>query len=164
MKPVINIADVPLVDHGHGEGFQAQLGRIGGLIGAKKLGCMLHIVQPGKKAFPFHAHHVNEEMYLILQGEGTYRLGGETYQVKKGDVLAAPAGDDTMAHQLLNTGSEDLHYLCFSTRMDPDVVEYPDSGKFAVGSMIPEDKGMLGARVAYIGRLENCLDYWEGEE
>ena len=49
-KPVINIAEIPLRSLTHGEGFAAQLGRIGPLIGAKKLGCQLHIVPPGKKA------------------------------------------------------------------------------------------------------------------
>lgn len=151
-------------DFGNGGKFEAQLGRIGGEIGAKKLGAMLHIVKPGKTAFPYHAHHVNEEMYLILEGVGTYRINDETYSVKKGDMLAAPAGDDTTAHQLSNTGVQDLHYICFSTRMDPDVVEYPDSGKFAVGSMVPDDKGLLGARIAYIGRTENSLDYFDGED
>ena len=43
------------------------------------------------------------------------------------------------------------------------MVEYPDSGKFAVGSMVPEDKGLLGARIAYIGRKENSLEYFDGE-
>ena len=40
-------------------------------IGAQKLGCQLHVVPAGKKAFPRHAHHVNEEMFFVLSGEGT---------------------------------------------------------------------------------------------
>jgi hypothetical protein len=43
------------------------------------------------------------------------------------------------------------------------VLEYPDSGKFVVASMIPEDKGNFGARIAYVGRVENSLDYWDAE-
>ena len=163
-KPVINIDDVPVREFGNGGKFEAQLGRVGGAIGARKLGCMLHKVRPGKTAFPYHAHHVNEEMYLILKGSGTYRLGNESYQVKEGDIFTAPSGDDSTAHQLSNSGSEELHYLCFSTREDPDVIEYPESGKFAVGSMVPPDKGLLGARIAYIGRKENSLDYFDGED
>jgi hypothetical protein len=30
--------------------------------------------------------------------------------------------------------------------------------------MIPEDKGLMGARVRYVGRQETSLDYWDGEE
>jgi len=163
-KPIVNIADVPLRDHAHGENFAARLGRIGPLIGAKKLGCQLHIVPPGKKAFPRHAHHVNEEMMVVLSGEGTYRKGDESFPVRVGDVIAAPAGDATAAHQLVNTSAGELRYLCFSTRLDPEVVEYPDSGKFAVASLVPEDKGLLAARIAYVGRLGSAVDYWDGEE
>ena len=87
--PVINIADVPLRDHAQGERYAAKLGRIGGQIGAKKLGCQLHVVPAGKRAFPRHAHHVNEEMFLILDGEGTYVLGDQRYAVKRGHPLSA---------------------------------------------------------------------------
>lgn len=164
MKQKINLADVPLRESAYGDGFEAQLGRIGPLIGAKKLGCMLHVVPAGKKAFPFHAHHSNEEMFFVLSGSGTYRLGNESFPIQAGDVIAAPAGDGSTAHQIVNNSAEELRYLVLSTRNDPDVVEYPDTGKFAVASMVPEDKGLMGARIAYVGRVENSLDYWDSEK
>lgn len=160
----INLADVPLRDHSHGDSFEARLGRIGPLIGAKDLGCQLHIVPPGKKAFPFHAHHNNEEMFFVLKGHGEYRFGAQRVDVHEGDILGAPCGDAGMARQIINTGGDDLHYLAFSTRNDPDVIEYPDTGKFAVASRVPEDKGLMAARIAYVGRIENSLDYWEDEK
>ena len=163
-KPIVNIADVPLREGGNGGQFVARLGRVGPLIGASKLGCQLHIVPPSKKAFPRHAHHVNEEMFFILAGQGAYRLGEETYEIREGDVIGAPAGDASTAHQIVNTGTSELRYLGFSTRLDPDVVEYPDSSKFAVASMVPPDKGLMAARLAYIGRREGSLDYFDGEE
>jgi uncharacterized cupin superfamily protein len=163
-KPLVNIDDVPLRSSSHGEGFAAQFGRIGPLIGAKKLGCQLHIVPTGKKAFPRHAHHANEEMFFILAGSGTYKVGDRTFPIRAGDVVAAPAGDGATAHQIANTSDGELRYLGFSTRLDPEVVEYPDSGKFAVASIVPEDKGLLGARIAFVGRLDSAVDYWDGEE
>jgi uncharacterized cupin superfamily protein len=163
-KPVINIADAPLRDGGNGAQFVAKLGRIGGMIGASKLGCQLHIVPAGKKAFPRHAHHVNEEMFFVVSGEGTYRLGEETYPIRAGDVMSAPAGDVSTAHQIVNTGSTELRYLGFSTRLDPEIVEYPDSSKFAVASMAPPDKGLMAAKLLYIGRREGSLGYFDGEE
>ncbi|RFB80789.1 cupin domain-containing protein [Methylovirgula sp. 4M-Z18] len=162
-KPIVNLANVPLHALSHGEKFAVQLGRIGPLIGAKKLGCSLHIVPPGKIAFPFHAHHVNEEMFLVLQGNGTYRCGTETFAICEGDVIAAPPGDGSCAHQIINSGSENMRYLAFSTRLDPEVVEYPDSNKFAVSSMVPENEGPWAARVRHIGRPGTSLDYWDGE-
>ena len=163
-KPIVNIADAPLRDAGNGKGFAAKVGRIGPLIGAQKLGCMLHVVAAGQKAFPRHAHHVNEEMFFIVAGEGTYRLGEEKYPVKAGDLISAPPGDASTAHQIVNTSGEELRYLAFSTRLDPEVVEYPDSGKFAVTSMVPPDKGLLAAKLMYIGRRETSLGYFDGEE
>jgi uncharacterized cupin superfamily protein len=163
-KPVMNIADAPLRDGGNGERFVAKLGRIGSLIGASKLGCQLHVVPAGKKAFPRHAHHVNEEMFFVVSGEGTYRLGEETYPIRAGDVMSAPAGDASTANQIVNTGSGELRYLGFSTRLDPEVVEYPDSNKFAVASMAPPDQGLIAAKLLYIGRRENSLGYFDGEE
>ena len=162
-KPIVNIADVPLRDGGNGEQFVAKLGRIGGVIGARKLGCQLHVVPAGKKAFPRHAHHANEEMFFIVSGEGTYRLGDEIFPIRQGDVISAPAGDASSAHQIVNTSGGELRYLAFSTRLDPEVVEYPDSGKFAVASLVGPAGGLMAAKFTHIGRRDQRVDYFDGE-
>jgi uncharacterized cupin superfamily protein len=162
VKPVINIADVPLSDNGHGEAFAAKIGSFGRMIGSTGMGVMLHVVEPGKKAFPFHAHHVTQELFVILEGEGTYRFGSESYPVKAGDVCAAPTGGPETAHQIINTGKTVLKYLGISANPGTgDVVEYPDSGKFAVTSRFDWTTRKGGVR--YVGRVENSLDYWDGE-
>ena len=163
MTPILNIANIPLTDHGHGENFAAKLGRFGPLIGMKQLGCRLVVVPPGKKAWPYHNHHVNEEMFVILDGVGTLRFGSDTHPVKAGDVIACPAGGPETAHQLINTGETDLRYLAISTMLEPEVCDYPDSGKFAVisGTAPGGDKG--ARRSWHVGRAENSLDYWDGE-
>lgn len=161
VKPVINIADVPLRDNAHGEAFAAKIGSFGGKIGSN-MGVMLHVVEPGKKAFPFHAHHMTQELFVILEGEGTYRFGAESYPVKAGDVCAAPTGGAEVAHQIVNTGKTTLKYLGVSANpAGGDVVEYPDSKKFAVSSRFDWATGKGGVR--YIGRVENSLGYWDGE-
>jgi uncharacterized cupin superfamily protein len=161
-KPVINIADAPMRDFGHGDKFQAKLGTVSRLIGSTGLGCTYTVVPPGKRAFPFHVHHVIHELFVILEGTGEYRFGKEAYPIKAGDVCAAPAGGPELAHQIINTGTIDLKYLGISTATTTEVVEYPDSGKFAVNSRY--DWGNPGAGgVRVIGRKENSLDYWEGE-
>lgn len=161
-KPVINLADVPLRDNAHGDAFQAKIGSFGRAIGSTGIGCMLHVVEPGKKAFPFHNHHAIHELFVILEGEGQYRFGEETYPVKAGDVLAAPTGGPEVAHQIVNSGTKTLKYLGISTSAATEVVEYPDSGKFAVTSRYdgPTRKG----GVRYVGRQQNSLDYWDGEQ
>ncbi len=163
-SPVVHLDEVALRDWGHGTRFEARLGRIGPAIGARALGCQLHIVPPGKAAFPRHAHHANEEMLVILSGAGTFRLGETSWPVRAGHVCAAPAGGLETAHELRNTGAEELRYLCISTLNDPDVLEYPDSGKRAVASMRPEGGGLAAARVFHIWHAEDAaLEYWEGE-
>lgn len=162
-RPIINLADVPLREVAHGERFRARVGRIGPLVGARQLGCQLHVVPAGRTAYPRHAHHVNEEMFIVLDGTGTYRAGDAEWEIHAGDVIAAPAGSAETAHQIVNSGSEEMRYLAVSTRVAFDVVEYPDSNKFMVASMVPDGAGMRDAALHFVGRKETSLDYWDGE-
>lgn len=162
-KPVRNISDVELLDFAspHRK-FQAKLCRIGPLVGAEKLGVCLMVLEPGKISFPFHVHHINEEMIFVIEGEGEYRFGPETYKVRAGDLVAAPPGGADRAHQMKNTGDKSLRYLCFSTMHAVDVVEYPDSGKFLAYSANPENP--MVPRIRHVARLGSSLDYFEGED
>lgn len=164
-KRVMNIADVAMNEFGDGGSFAARLGRIGHEIGSTGIGCLLTIVPPGKKAFPFHNHHVINELFVILEGTGEYRFGKETYPVRAGDVCAAPPGGPEVAHQLINTGETELKYLGISDIPgdDAEIVEYPDSGKFMVMSR-GAGSGPMTAKFRVIGRERSSLDYWDGEE
>src|ERR1700687_314019 len=122
----------------HGERCAARLAPIGSKLGAKKLGYNITVVEAGKRAFPFHHHHANEEMFFILEGTGTLRFGKEEYRVRAGDVIACPPGGPEVAHQLVNTGTTELKYLAVSTLIDTDIWQYPDSGKWGgVGGRVP---------------------------
>ena len=160
MKEVVNIADIALDSRGHGERFAAQTGEIGLALGLDVLGCMLHIVQPGKTAGPYHRHHGCDEMFFIIAGEGEYRIGDKRLPVKAGDCLGAPAGGE--AHQLVNTGTGELRYLGLSNNPASDLVEYPDSGKI---SMRVGAKGVSYGNATFTqrGRLTPA-DYWDGED
>ncbi|WP_375207138.1 cupin domain-containing protein [Hyphococcus sp.] len=163
IKPVLNIDDAELMEFGSpNEKFKAKLGRMGSALGAEKLGVMLTIVEPGKRAFPFHVHHAIEEMFFILEGEGEYRFGAETHQIRKGDLLSAPCGGPERAHQIINTGKDTLKYLAISTNGKMDMVEYPDSGKFAAFSS--EDGSAEKARIRYVGRTASAVGYFDGED
>ena len=159
-KPVINIDDVPLVDRGNGKQFAVKWGRAGPLIGLSGLGCAVHVVPPGKKAFPFHRHHVADELFFVVSGEGEYRFGDTAVPVRSGDIIAAPAG--TQAHQLINTGSDELRYLGISTMSGVDVVDYPDSQKIAVAAGV-KNADFKTATYAGLGRMAPS-DYYDGED
>lgn len=162
-KPILNIDDAELMDFGSpNDKFKAKLGRMGPALGAEKLGAMLAIVEPGKRAFPFHVHHAIEEMFFILEGEGEYRFGAETHPIRKGDLLSAPCGGPERAHQIINTGKDTLKYLAISTNGKMDMVEYPDSGKFAAFSS--EDGSAEKARIRYVGRRSSAVGYFDGED
>ncbi len=163
-NPVTNIDAVKLMDFASPNGkFKARLGRIGPVIGAEKLGAMITVVEPGKIAFPFHVHHELEEMFYVIEGSGEYRFGEEKYSIRAGDVLAAPTGGPERAHQIINTGDKILKYLAISTIGEPDVVEYPDSGKFLVYSQ-SEKGNPQSARIRFIGRTDMSIGYFDGED
>ena len=165
-KPIINIADVTLDPRPPAmspkgeaaERYDAKMGQIGTRIGARKLGYNLTAVPPGKRAFPLHNHQVNEEMFFILQGNGELRMGDAVHPVRTGDVIACPPGGKDVAHQIVNTGTEELRYLAVSTKESPELVDYPDSGKFGILANRPGSN----ERFAFIGRADQSLDYWEG--
>jgi len=143
--------------------FGARIAPLSGALGMAGLGCMYVTVEPGRRAFPFHNHLGNDEMFVILEGEGTYRFGTQEFPVKSGDVCAAPRGGPDTAHQLLNTGNKTLKYIGISTLNDPDIAEYPDSGKFAAMGIAP-GPSFADAHMKYVGRREDAHGYWEGED
>jgi uncharacterized cupin superfamily protein len=170
-KPIINIADVELqpgpaaftATGPAAERFDARRQAIGTRIGARHLGYNITEVPPGKRAFPCHNHRVNEEMFFILEGTGELRVGEQTHAIRAGDFIACPPGGRETAHQIINTGVAPLRYLAVSTRLTPDIVEYPDSGKFAVAGNFPPDANGQPQDFLFVGRAESEVDYWDGE-
>jgi uncharacterized cupin superfamily protein len=171
-KPILNIADVEFRKMGHGvnfpgaenapEQFASQMGDIGRRLGAQKLGYNITVVPPGKRAWPFHNHRVNEEVFLVLEGQGEVRIGAETFPIKKGDVIAHPPGGAETAHQIVNTSNAELKYLAVSTRISPEIAEYPDSDKFGVLAELPGDDGKPKLW-RFVQRHKANLNYWDGE-
>ena len=169
-KPVVNIDEVPLVprpDAHKPKGDSAALygmsmARITPLVGAQQLGYNVTAVPPGKRAFPYHSHRVNEEMFFVLAGSGEVRIGDQTYPLRKGDILACPAGGIETAHQIINTGAEELRYLAVGTTRTPEICDYPDSKKFGI---YDEPRGGQDPKSMFrhLTRTDQCLDYWDGE-
>jgi uncharacterized cupin superfamily protein len=163
-RPILNIDELRLGGKTHGERYEARIGPIGSQLGAQKLGYNLTILPPGKCAFPLHNHRVNEEMFFVVAGEGELRVGHTRYPLRAGDVIACPPGGPATAHQIINTAVQgELRYLAVSTRLSPDIAEYPDSGKFAVLAKFPASEGEPPKLFRFLGREHASLDYWDGE-
>jgi uncharacterized cupin superfamily protein len=161
INPVARIAELPLEPFSQGDAYRSADAGIAERIGLTQIGASYSEVPPGKSGCPCHVHHVEDEMFVILEGEGTYRFGAESYPVRAGDVLGAPRGGVAYAHKLTNTGNGPLKYLSISTKSAIEVCEYPDSGKFMVSSTVTA--GGAG-KLRYIGRGDTALDYWDGED
>ncbi|HTJ80116.1 MAG TPA: cupin domain-containing protein [Polyangiaceae bacterium] len=167
--PILNIADVelkgspvPLPPRLEKKYAGAKMGFIGSVVGAQKLGYNLTVVPPGKRAFPRHAHRVNEEMFFVVSGTGEVRIGDETFPIREGDVIANPPGGAESAHQIINTGTIELRYLAVSTKLSPEIVEYPDSKKFGVAAEIVGADGKKDL-FRFIGRAGESVPYYDGE-
>jgi uncharacterized cupin superfamily protein len=138
------------------EPFRWRRSLLGRRAGAERLGASLFDVPPGAATFPFHAHHANEELLVVLRGTPTLRtLEGER-TLAEGEVVAFPAGR-TGAHAITNRSDETVRIMLVSTMNAPDINEFPDSGtlwarSFAPGTVPPDD-----AAVA-VGKVGDSLD------
>ena len=78
---------------------------------AQKLGASIDIVPAGKRSCPYHFHYVEEEMFIVLEGEGTLRVAGEMVAIREGDTIFIPPGPE-YPHQILNTSTKPLKSPC----------------------------------------------------
>jgi len=101
--------------------------RVGAAAGARDLGCTLYELDPGGQAAPYHLHHANEELLIVLEGEVQLRTPDGTRHVSKGALVAFPAGAEG-AHRLRNTSDRPARYLLVSTMRFPEVAEQLDTG------------------------------------
>jgi uncharacterized cupin superfamily protein len=109
-------------------------------------------VHPGKRAFPYHAHSAQWELYLVVSGKGSVRHKDGTTEVVPGDAFIF--GPDE-PHQLINSGQEDLVYYVIADNPIGESCYYPDSGKWKV------NKSSAADRVVVKGEE---TDYLDGEE
>src|SRR5437773_7625971 len=152
-----NFNEVPLTRMQREPHYDSQGVRLARGTAAQKLGASFDILAPGKRVCPYHIHHAQEEMFIVLEGNGTLRVADEMLPLKAGDVVFIPAGPE-YPHQIINTSEAPLKYLSISTMEVPEICEYPDSGKFlAEGSL---DKA---TPFDVIARRGPNVDYWEGE-
>jgi uncharacterized cupin superfamily protein len=152
-----NVDEVPKRHEVRAPLYDAMSARLGPGTAAVGLGVAVDIVAPGMRSCPYHLHHAQEEAFVVLEGRGTLRVAGEMLEIKAGDVAFLPAGPD-YPHQIINTSEAPLKYLSISTKQSPEVVEYPDSGKYLAMAGAP---GVAG--FDRMGRLVEDFDYWEGE-
>jgi uncharacterized cupin superfamily protein len=153
---IVNVDDASTSEHdGVTVGRVAR--RLSSAAGSVRTGLSHYVVEPGRLMNPPHVHSAEEEIFVVLEGDGTVilypsaRVGGEIeeYPVRAGNTIARPAG--TQRAHAFRAGERGLTLLAFATSEPNDITYYPRSGKI----------GFRG--VGVLGRLEQ-LDYWDGED
>jgi uncharacterized cupin superfamily protein len=144
---IVNVDDVEAIRVERGRVARTRR-RISGAAGSMHTGLQHVVVEAGRESGPQHCHSMEEEIFVILDGEGTLILDEGATAVRNGHVVSRPAATG-VAH-MFRAGDGDLTYLAYGTRHPGDVCYYPRSNKIAFRG------------VGVIARLER-LDYWDGE-
>ena len=147
-----NVDEVTLERQHRAPLYDTQCGGITDGLVASKLGAGLDILAAGMRSCPYHYHLAQEEMFVVLEGQGSLRVAGELLPVRTGDVVVIPPGPED-PHQFVNTSDAPMKYLSISTQERPEVCVYPDSGK--TGAFAKDHRVMV--------RSTDSLDYWDGE-
>jgi uncharacterized cupin superfamily protein len=112
-------------------GFEWNRIRLARRLGSEMLGASVYVLAPGQKSFPYHFHHANEEMLIVLEGSVVVRTPTGEVVAGRGDALAFLIGAEG-AHQIINRLDEPARILMISTMVAPEISEYPDSGNIGV--------------------------------
>jgi uncharacterized cupin superfamily protein len=123
---------------------------VGKHAGARELGASVHELLPGSAGFHLHAHYGMEELFVVMRGRPTLRTAAGEELLAPGDVVSMPRGIDGL-HTFANPTDERATVLAVSTMPVPEVVLYPEIGKFGVATRdplepVPEggDRGVVG--------------------
>jgi uncharacterized cupin superfamily protein len=100
---------------------------IGRSLGSAAIGLRIQRVPPGKRSSLKHRHLFQEEIILVLAGEGTLLHQDRRLAVRAMDsVLYLPT--DGAAHTFENTGQSDLVIAAFGDRLAHEICLYPEEG------------------------------------
>ena len=151
-KNIVNVDDRP---SGEGKVWK----ELADAAGSLRTGLSWLRIPPGRLGAPPHCHSAEEEVFVILDGEGTLELWPapraagrgaqrEDLPIRAGHVIARPSG--TQIGHAFRAGQDGLTMLLYGTREPNDIAYYPRSNKISWRG------------VGVIGRVEH-LEYSDGE-
>ena len=150
---IVNVEDVELVER-NGATVGRRIRRLSKAAGSQRTGLSLSEVLPGKLNNAPHCHFAEEEIFVVLDGEGHLLLWDEDgvaeHPIRRGSVVARPPGTG-VAHAF-RAGDEPLSLLVYGTREAHDICFYPRSGRLALRGL-----GM-------IARIERSSEAWADED
>jgi uncharacterized cupin superfamily protein len=131
--------------------------RLGLASGARRLGIALIEIDPGKRSTPPHSHADEDEVFLVLRGEGlSYQTSGpedaRTYAIGVDDLLWHPANGD--AHTLI-AGGDGLTVIVVAEGSRTNITYLPRTKQFWLGPVwSPADSAHPYDADAALGPLE----------
>ncbi len=133
---IVNVDDVEPVER-DGATVGRRIRRLGQAAGSQRTGLSFSEVLPGKLNNAPHCHFVDEEIFVVLDGDGQLLLweddGVVEHPVRRGSVVARPSGT-SVAHAF-RAGNEPLSVLMYGTREPHDICFYPRSGRVALAGL-----------------------------
>jgi len=150
---IVNVGDVEAVER-DGPTVGRRVRDLGRAAGSVRTGLRHAGVLPGKLNAPPHCHSAEEEIFVVLDGDGELLLwepeGVVEHRVVRGSVVTRLPGTG-VAHAFRG-GERGLTLLMYGTRDPNDICFYPRSGKvFFTG-------------LGLITRVGERVDYWDGED
>ena len=150
---IVNVADLEPAER-DGATVGRRVRYAGREAGSVRTGIRYAEVFPGKLSAPPHCHTLEEEIFVVLEGDGHLLLWDkgevEEHAVRAGSVVVRPPASE-VAHAFRG-GEAGMTLLMYGTREPGEVCYYPRSGKIYFGGL------------GLITRVGEQLDYWEGED
>jgi len=137
----VKLSEVKPFDYSFGGPIRAKMADVGRTLGSQSIGLTIQTVAPGCFSSRRHKHVFQEEILIVMEGDGVLHHGDERVPVSPGDCICY-LPEDPEAHTFENTGSSDLVIWAFGNRFPHEVALYPDQGVAFVeglGAEVPLD-------------------------
>ncbi len=139
----VKISDLKPFPYSFGGNIMAKMADVGRTVGSKTIGLTIQTMGPGSFSSRRHKHVFQEEILIVMSGEGTLHHGDQRIPMSAGDCVCY-LPEDAEAHCFENTGKTDLVVWAFGNRFPHEIALYPDQGVAFVeglGADVPLDAG-----------------------
>jgi uncharacterized cupin superfamily protein len=138
-ETIVALDELPGEHHGQGRFGVLERCVAGALSGL----CLVELAED-RVSWPAHFHSLADEKFVVLEGEGEARIGGERHPLRPGSIVHRPPS--SRVEHALHGGP--MTYLAWGTNPVGDAIFYPDTGKLRAGGAL--------------FRVEP-VDYWDGD-
>ena len=101
------------------------------------------VIEPGFPGPPPHRHRRLHDMFYVLEGTLTLRLGDETLELAPGSFVCVPPG---VVHTFSNPGDAPVRLLNFNTPAGWEHYMRDLGAALAAGTPTPQEIGQIASR------------------